>query len=178
MLARLDRVRGVLESRVEATGRVFALALADGADEAAVIAAAAEALRGAPRRLDPAEAAAQLRARAGGDPWFSRAEVPALCFLESRMLASRGADAVAAAAGLSRQERAALEEAFRDVLFEAMERVLAEGGRDSSGWFYEEWPALAAGIWERAAPRLAAERRAPARDALAALHARGAACAR
>jgi hypothetical protein len=176
VLARLDRVSGVLESRVEATGRVFALTLAEGADEGAAIAGAAAALRGVPRRLEPAEAAAQTRARASGDPWFTGRDVAALCFLESRLLASRGAVAVAAAAGLSPAERAGVEEAFRDVLFGAMERVLAEGGRDSSGWFYEEWPALAAEIAGRVAALVAPARRGRARDALAALHARGATC--
>lgn len=173
MLARLDGVSGVVESRVEATGRVFALALADGADEAAVLAGAAAALRSAPRLLAPGAAAAQTGARASGDPWLSRAEVPALCFLEARILATRGADAVAPAAALSREERDALEDAFRDVLFRAMERVLAEGGRDSSGWFYEEWPTLAVEIGRRAAALLPPDRRERLRDALARLHARG-----
>jgi hypothetical protein len=175
VLARLDRVAGVAGSRVEATGRVFALALRDGADEAAVLAGAAEALRGAPRRLAADEAAAQTRAQASGDPWFTRADVAALCYVEARVLASRGSGAVAGAAGLSREERAGVEDAFREVLFEAKERVLAEGGRDSSAWFYEEWPALAAGIANRAAAMIAPERRDRFRAALAALHARGAA---
>lgn len=172
MLARLEAVDGVAEARVEATGRFFALALAEGADDATALAGAARALRCAPRRLPPEEAALQLRARAAGDPWLARAEVASLCFLESRMLASQGAAAVARAAGLEASERGALEDAFRDVLFGAMERVLGEGGRDSSGWFYVEWPALAEEIARRAAPALAPGRRRAATDALAALHAR------
>jgi hypothetical protein len=172
VLARLESVEGVADVRVEATGRWFALTLAPGADEAAALAGAAAALRKPPRRLAPAEAAAQLARRDAGDPWLSRREIAALCYLEARMLASRGAADVGAAAGLPPAEREALEGAFRMVLFEAMERVLAEGGRDSSGWFYVEWPALAGAVAARCADALAPERRARAADALAALHAR------
>lgn len=172
MLARLDGIDGVVESRVEATGRVFLLALAEGADEGAVLAAATEAFRGAPRRLDGDAAAAQLAARAAGDPWFSRAEVPALCYLESRLVASRGADAVAAAAGLSREEREKLDDVLRDVLFAITACVLAEGGRESSGWFNREWPALSAAAADRSAAFVAPERLARVRAALARLHPR------
>jgi hypothetical protein len=173
VLARLEAVEGIADARVEAGGRFFAVTLAEGADEGTALAGAAAALRCAPRRLPPDEAALQLRARAAGDPWLGRAEVASLSFLESRLLASRGAAAVAGAAGLPDAERGALEDAFRDVLFLAMERVLGEGGRDSSGWFYVEWPALAEEIARRAAPALAPERRSLAADALAALHRRG-----
>lgn len=177
MLARLEAVEGVAGVRVEGTGRWFALALTPDADEAAVLTGAEVALRRAPQRLPPDEAAAQLARRAAGDPWLSRAEVAALCFLEARMLAARGAADVGAAAALDPPEREALEDALRDELFSAMERVLAEGGRDSSGWFYVEWPALAVRIAARCAGALAPEKRGRAAGALAALHAR-AGCAR
>jgi hypothetical protein len=172
VLARLEAVEGVADARVEATGRWFALTLTLGADEAAALAGAEVALRRAPRRLPPGEAAAQLARRAAGDPWFSRAEVAALCFLEARMLAARGAAGVGLAAALDGAERDALEEALRDELFATMGRVLAEGGRDSSDWFYVEWPALAARVGARSAGALAPEKRARAADALTALHAR------
>jgi hypothetical protein len=173
VLARLDGIPGVAESRVEATGRIFAIALSDGADERAVLAAAAEAFRVTPRRLDAAEAAAQLAARAAGDPWYARSEVPALCYVESRMLASRGARSVAPAAGLDREEARRLEDAMRQELFAAMQRVLSEGGRDSTDWFYEEWPPLAAAIARRLAAFVAPERLERAAAALARLHTRG-----
>ena len=172
MLARLERVEGIADARVEATGRLFALVLAPGAEEAAALAGAAAALQSTPRRLPPDEAAEQLAHRAAGDPWLSRAEVAALCFLEARLLASRGAGDVAAAAGLEGGERRAMEEAMRRELFAAMERVLAEGGRDSPGWFYDEWPALARAIAARCAGALAPDRHERAAAALAALHAR------
>jgi hypothetical protein len=171
VLARLDETPGVVESRVEATGRFFALALAEGADEGAVLAAAAAALRGTPRRLDPVEAAAQLAARAAGDPWYARTEVPALCYLEARVLALRGAASLAAA--LDAEEARRLEDAMREELFAAMRLVLSEGGRESPGWFYERWPALAQSIAGRMAAFVAPERLERATAALARLHARG-----
>ena len=58
-----------------------------------------------------------------------------------------------------------------------MERVLAEGGRDSSGWFFTEWPTLARRVAARCAGSLAPEKRGRAAEALAALHAL-AGCAR
>lgn len=174
MLARLAAVEGVTDARVEATGRLFLLELASGADEEIALAAVAAALRRAPRRLGPGEAAAQLARRGEGDPWYSVRDVAALSFLEARLLAARGAPEVATAAGLAPAEREAVEDALREVLLAAMARVLAEGGRDSSGWFYEEWPALAAAAAARCLPAVAAERRERAAAALAALHAPGA----
>jgi hypothetical protein len=172
VLARLEQVDGIAEARAEATGRFFALVLAAGADEARTLAAVEVALRRPPRRLPPEEAAAQL-ARAGrGDPWFDRAGVVELCYVESRMIAARAEGAVGAAAKLDPAERAAVGDALREELFEIMERILAEGGRDSSGWFYEEWPGLAARAAARAAGGIAAEKRDRAGAALAALHAR------
>jgi hypothetical protein len=172
VLARLEEVEGVAGARVEATGRFFALVLAPGADEVRTLAAVEAALRTPPRRLPPGEAAAQL-ARAGrGDPWFSRAEVAELCFVEARLLAARAEGAVASAANLDPAERGAVGDALRDELFLAMERVLAEGGRESSGWFYAEWPAIAARASARAAGVLAPEKSGRAAAALAALHGR------
>lgn len=171
MLARLEAVEGVAEARVEATGRVFALVLEEGASEEVALAGAASALRRPPRRLAPADAAAELARRGAGDRWYGRAEAPELCFLEARMLAARGAVEVGAAVGLEAAERARVEGALREVLFVVMERVLAQGGRDSSGWIQEEWPALAAAVAARCAPGVAPERRGRVAAALAALHA-------
>lgn len=172
MLARLEEVEGIATVRVDGTGRFFAVTLAPGADEARTLAGVEAALRRPPRRLAPGEARAQL-ARAGrGDPWFTRAEVPALCFLEARMLASRAEGAVASAAKLRSFEREALGDALREELFEIMERVLAEGGRDSSGWFYGEWPGIAARAAARCAGTVAVEKQEKVAAALAALHAR------
>jgi hypothetical protein len=149
VLARLDAIPGVQESRVEAGGRYFLLVLAPGADEARVLAGAAEALRGRARRLGDAAAAAQLASRGRGDPWLAAAEVQALSYVEARIVAARAADAVAPAAGLDRAARDALAEAARVEVFRAIERVHDEGGRESSGWFNAAWPAIAAAVAAR-----------------------------
>jgi hypothetical protein len=154
VLARLDAIPGVRESRCEASGRFFLLVLADGADEGRAVAGAVAALRGRAARLDPAAAAAQLEARPRGDPWFSAGEIRALSFLEARVVAASAAAGVARDAALGDGAHEALAEALRVELFAAIERVHAEGGRESSGWFYLEWPAIAAGAVTRAAGAL------------------------
>ena len=172
MLARLEEVEGIAGVRVEATGRFLALVLAPGADEARALAAVEVVLRRPPRRLSPEGAAAQLARVDRGDRWIGRAELPGLCYLEARMIAACAEGQVATAARLRPHEREAVGEALRVELFEIMERVLAEGGRDSSGWLHGEWPALAARAAARAAEVIAPEKLERVAAALAALHAR------
>jgi hypothetical protein len=172
VLARLEQVDGIAGVRVEATGRFFVIDLAPGADEDRVLAAVGGALRRPPRRLSPEDATAQLAGAGRGDPWFTRADVATLCYLEARMLAARGEGAVASAAKLRPFEREAVGEALRVELFAIMERVLGEGGRDSSGWFYGEWPGIAARTAARCAGQVAPEKHDTVAAALAALHAR------
>lgn len=172
MLARLDGIPGVRESRVEASGRFFLLALAEWAEEERVAADAVRALRGRAAPLPAAEAAAQVAARPRGDPWLSAAEAISLSFLEARVVATATAARAGARAGLPPEARDRLAETLRAVLFEAIERVHAEGGRDSTGWFYEEWPALAAAVAERARAFLDGPTAAIVAEALRAAHAR------
>ncbi|GAO03687.1 hypothetical protein [Anaeromyxobacter sp. PSR-1] len=175
MLARLDAIPGVRESRADASGRHFLLELRPGADRAAAVEAACAALGARARPLEPEEAAAQLEARGRGDPWYAAADTLALCYLEARVLAANAGPAAARAAGLDAAAGDAVCEAARAVLFQVMERVHGEGGRPSSGWFYEEWPAIADAIAERSArllPALDADAAARLRRAIAALHAR------
>ena len=145
MLVRLDSLQGVVAARVDSSGRFFWLSTADGADAEAVAALAAGVLGGRARRLSSARAAAQLASRGQGDPWLGSGEVMTLSFVESRLVAVRIAGDAAARTGLTPERREDLAEAIRVELFAAMERVHAEGGRKSSGWIYEEWPAIARG---------------------------------
>ncbi|ACL66322.1 conserved hypothetical protein [Anaeromyxobacter dehalogenans 2CP-1] len=175
MLARLDAIPGVRESRADASGRHFLLELRPGADRAAAVEAACAALGARARPLEPAEAAAQLEARGRGDPWYAGADTLALCYLEARVLAANAGPAAARAAGLDTAAGDAICEAARAVLFQVMERVHGEGGRSSSGWFYEEWPAIAEAISGRATrllPALTDDDATRLRRAVAALHAR------
>jgi hypothetical protein len=172
VLARLDAISGVGESRCEASGRLFLLVLADGADEARVVADAIAALRGRAARLDPAAATAQLEARPRGDPWFSAGEIRALSYLEARVVAASTAARIAGAAALASGAHESLAEALRVELFAAIERVHAAGGRESSGWFYLEWPAIAAAAATRAGGALGPGARERVLAALRDAHAR------
>jgi hypothetical protein len=146
VLARLDAIPGVAGARAEGTGRHLLLELAPETDLAAVEAAARQVLGGGARRLDERAAAAQLEAISRGDRWFTAAEAPQLSFLEARILSVRIAGDLVGALALPAPEAARLVEAIRQVLFEAVERVHAEGGRESSGWFFAAWPELAGRI--------------------------------
>lgn len=146
MLARLDALPGVARSRADASGSYLLLELASGADPAAVEAAALRSLPAGARRLPESEAAEQLAALRRGDPWLSAAEAPSLSYLEARLLSVRIAGDAGRALALPPGDRARLGEAARQELFRAVERVHREGGRESSGWFFEAWPAVAGRI--------------------------------
>ena len=149
VLARLDRLPGVARARADGTGTFLRLDLRPGADPAVVARAALAALGPRAAELPPAEAAAQLEGAARGDLWLAADEVLGLSYLEARMLSVRLPSAVERGLPLGPGGAARLAEAIRTVLFAAVERVHAEGGRESSGWFFEAWPALAAEIATR-----------------------------
>lgn len=148
VLARLDEIPGVAAARVESSGRFFCVALAEEALQSAAPLVLA-ALGAGARALSEGEARAQLSGRQRGDPWLAADEVMTLSFVESRLLSVRLAAAFARETGAGAEAREAVAEAIRGVLFEAMERVHAEGGRQSGGWIYREWPALSAAVVER-----------------------------
>lgn len=172
VLARLDSLPGVAGARVDSSGRFFALALTVGVAPADVLARARDVLGEGARALAADEAEAQLAARRLGDPWLAAGEVMALSFVESRLLAVRLAGELARQAGAGPEQRDAVAEAIRRELFAAMERVHAEGGRRSSGWIYQEWPALAAAAAARCAPALPAPLQARVAELLPGLLAR------
>jgi hypothetical protein len=171
-MARLSAADGVGEARVDATGRHFLVAIAAGADVAHVEACALELLGAGATRLDDAAARAQLAARPRGDPWFSAGELLALCYVEARVLAARAGSAAAAAAGLGANDEARVTEEARVALFALMERVHGEGGRPSSGWFFDAWPEVAAHLGTRCADFLAPAAAGTVAACLAALHRR------
>lgn len=151
MLARIEAIEGVAWAAVEATGRFLAVRPGAGADGAAVAAAVERALGARGRRTGEALARAQLAARERGDPWFGSKEAHALSYIEGRLVSVHVAARVSKELGLGGAARAALAEAVRELFFAVLERVHAEGGRESSGWFYSEWPAIAAAVAERMA---------------------------
>jgi len=74
-----------------------------------------------------------------------------LSFVEARILSVRLTGEVAHLTGAAPEHREEIAEAIRLELFATMERVHSEGGRRSSGWIHEEWPAIAAATVERCA---------------------------
>ncbi len=172
VLARLDGIAGVRESRVDASGRYFVLALGPEADDAAVIGDAQSVLRGAARRLDAPAAERQLVARARGDPWFAASEVHALSYVEARIVAARTTASITVGARLSRAAHEAFARLVRTVLFKAVERAHAEGGRDSTNWVFEEWPEIARAVIDGSRAFLDAETHARVADGLVRMHSR------
>ena len=151
MLARLDAIPGVSGARVDSSGRHFWLPVGETADLAGVAALALGVLGKGSRLLPPARAEAQLSAHRRGDPWLGAGEVMTLSFVEARLLSVRISGELQGLAGMGPEEREEVEEAIRSELFSAMQRVHSEGGRGSSGWIYEEWPAIAAATVRRCA---------------------------
>jgi hypothetical protein len=149
VLARIEKVEGVAWAAVEATGRFLAVRPAERADPEAVAAAVERALAPRGRGAGAALARSQLSALERGDPWFTAKEAHALSYIEGRLVAVHAAGRVAAELSLDRAAKESLAEAVREVFFAVLERVHAEGGRESSGWFYGEWPRIAAAVAER-----------------------------
>jgi hypothetical protein len=157
VLARLDAVPGVAGARSDSSGRFFWIEPAPGADPDAVRLGAMAVLGRGARLLLPAEAAAQLAARTVGDPWLRAGEVMALSFVEGRLLSVRLSQELERKAGVPADRRETVAEALRIELFAALERVHAEGGRPSSGWIHEEWPAIARAVGSRCLPAVPPE---------------------
>jgi hypothetical protein len=154
VLARLDAIPGVATTRVEATGTWFLVELAATALRHQVVEQALAALGPGAELLPPEAAGAQWEAREHGDPWYSSRDVLGLSYLEGRVIAARASAAVGREAGLPAAATRALFDAVRAEVFATLERVHAEGGRSSSAWFFQAWPALADRIATRAAPAL------------------------
>ena len=151
MLARLDAIDGVTAARVDSSGRFFWLQVEDTADADDVNVLAFGVLGKGTRLLSADQAETQLAARPRGDPWLTAAEVMTLSFVEARILSVRLSGEVEHRIGSTPEHLEEVSEAIRLELFAAMERVHSEGGRRSSGWIYEEWPAIAAATVERCA---------------------------
>jgi hypothetical protein len=149
VLARLDAIDGVTAARVDSSGRHFWLQVEETADADKVKVLAFGVLGKGTRLLAAYQAETQLAARPRGDPWLTAAEAMTLSFVEARILSVRLTGEVAHLPGAAPEHREEIAEAIRLELFATMERVHSEGGRRSSGWIYEEWPAIAAATVER-----------------------------
>ncbi len=149
VLARLRRIPGIADARVECSGTFFALSFREGVDDAAVLRAALEALGRSARRLASDDALAQLEARRRDEIWFSADDIRGLSFIEGRIIAMRAFAAVTGEVRLEREVSELLRDALRIEVFGALDRVHDEGGRSSSGWFVPAWPGIVAGVTRR-----------------------------
>jgi hypothetical protein len=159
VLARLDLVPGVAAARSDSSGRFFWIELATGADEGAVREGARAVLGPRARPLPAPEAAAQLAWRRLGDPWLRTGEVMALSFVEGRLLSVRLCAELERRGAIPGDRGEVVAEAIRVELFAALARVHAEGGRPSSAWIHEEWPAIAVAVRGRCIAALPLELR-------------------
>lgn len=101
VLALLDDVPGVDESRVDWTGRFVLLKLQSGASTEAIVANADEILGGDVRRLDAHEEAEAIASYRRGDQWMRSGETRRLSREEARVIANRDGREAGREAGLT-----------------------------------------------------------------------------
>jgi hypothetical protein len=154
VLARLRRIPGIADARVECSGTFFALSLGERADPEATLRAVLDVLGPGSRRLLADEAGAQLAARASGEIWFSEEEIRALSYIEGRIIAGRALAAATRGLEVTGAETDRIRDAIRVEVFAALDRVHDEGGRSSSGWFTDEWPHIVTRVRSRLAGAL------------------------
>ncbi|MFN0008627.1 MAG: hypothetical protein ACKVXR_12050 [Planctomycetota bacterium] len=126
MLARLDGIPGVAQSRVDRSGRRFLLTLDAGADEAAV-AREAQAALGEASVLEREAESALLASRRRGDLWVTAEETIQLSREEARVLAGRFGEEAALELGLSPGKTRRLVEVVEREVAAAFERVHGRG---------------------------------------------------
>ncbi len=127
MLALLDDVPGVADSRVDWTGRRFLLELESHARADAILPQARVVLDGDVRRLEPDEELAAVASYRRGEPWMRSGETVALSHAEARVLAQRHGNEAAQAIGLDAQQTARLIAVIEGEVASAFERIHAEG---------------------------------------------------
>jgi len=140
VLARLRRIPGVADARVECSGTFFALTLDERANLDVALRAVLDSLGPGSRRLATEEAEGQLAARAGGEIWFSEEQIRGLSYVEGRIITGRVLAAATRGLDVAEPEMDRIREAIRVEVFGAIDLVHDEGGRSSSGWFADEWP--------------------------------------
>lgn len=128
MLASLDDLPGIAESRVDWTGRLILLSLDAGADPGEVVVRANEALGGDAKRLDrAAESRAISSFRSGDSTWMRTGETLRLSKSEAKILAERFGAGAAERAGLYGELARMLQAVLEEEIAAAFERIHAEG---------------------------------------------------
>jgi hypothetical protein len=168
VLARLLDVPGVRDARVECSGTYFLVVVDEAAAPAGVLPGLRAVLGPGAREVEDPDAAVQVATRAKGEPWFSVDDVRGLSYVEARLLSTRLADGVAQVLNTGGAALERLVESTRTEIVAALEHAHDTGGRASSGWFWEEWPRIAARIAARLDGAVAGASRADLERALVA----------
>ena len=163
MLAQLDDLEGVAESRVDWTGVRFLLSLDTDAPPLRVAEAAAEILGEGARILDESETRAAVDAYRKGETWMRAGETLRLSEFEAGVLARRYGGEAAQELGLEADDRQRLIELFEGEFKRAFERT--HSGRGIEG-VPDEIEAAAERILDASAGFLSPEQRAALADYL------------
>jgi protein tyrosine phosphatase (PTP) superfamily phosphohydrolase (DUF442 family) len=146
VLARLDGIPGVAESRVDRSGRRFLLTLDPGADEAGIAREARSELGSDAEVLDPDAEAALLASRRRGELWVTADETIRLSREEASILAARFGEESAREIGLDAEKTRQLVAVLEREVAAAFERF--HGRSDALKRFRDEQPAISARVLE------------------------------
>ncbi len=138
MLARIDAVNGVAESRVSWDGRWFLLELDAGADVESVTDAATAVLGEGSSRLSGKAEADAVAGYRRGERWLNREQTVELSRDEARQQAAGFAAAVAQEVGLDHEAAQRLQAALLAELERAFQQAHAEGGGVDR--LQDQWP--------------------------------------
>jgi hypothetical protein len=128
VLARLDEIEGVAESRVDWTGKRFLVGLEDGSDTNQVEAQALQTLGEGARSLDDREVSEVLDSYRKGETWMRAGETLQLSRFEAGVLAKRYGGEAAAEVGLDDKGTTKLVALFEQEFIRAFERTHAGTG--------------------------------------------------
>lgn len=128
MLARLDEIEGVAESRVDWTGKRFLLGLEAGAGMDQVEAQALETLGEGARSLDDGKVREVLDSYRKGETWMRAGETLQLSRFEAGVLAKRYGNEAAVETGLDEAGAGKLVALFEQEFIRAFERTHAGQG--------------------------------------------------
>lgn len=164
MLAQLDGIDGVAESRVDWTGRFFLLKLAPGRKPEEVTVRVSAVLKQA-ARLDATREAEQSAAYRRGEPWMRAGETLKMSEHEAIVLGERFATKAAGTAGLDAEQTKLLVEILKEELAALFTRL------QGTDWQLQkklrhEWPDLIARTLERSLKFVTEEQAGKIRESL------------
>ena len=165
MLARIDKIPGVAEARVDRSGRRFLLTIEPGADEAEIVRRTRELIGADADLLDEEAESEALASRRRGDLWVNSAQTIRLSLEEARILAVGMGEDAAAALELSEESTRRLVEAIEKEIGAAFSRL--HGRPDALQALAGEQSVIAERVLEASRSFLTAEQVAALREFLA-----------